>query len=242
MLKKIITENHDESCELVARMLVEPLARKGACLGLATGGTMEGVYSKVRSLFVSGGLSFKSASTVNLDEYVGLEPSHEQSYRAYMNRNLFDHIDIDKAHTYIPKGTDSPEKMLRDFRRFLDEYPRDIQLLGVGTDGHIGFNEPASCFLLRPHIVELDAKTRADNARFFSSPSDVPLQAITMGVGDILEAAKVVLLAYGESKVFAIRELFLHDRVDPQVPCTALKLHSDATVVLSRNLADLAGV
>ena len=203
---------------------------------------MEGVYAALRRAFKAGLISFKSAATVNLDEYLGLDPSHEQSYCSYMNRHLFDHVDIDKSKTCIPSGVDSPDGILSKFQSVLDRASRDFQLLGVGANGHIGFNEPAPFFLSQAHIVDLDAKTREDNARFFSSLEEVPSQAVTMGIGDILNATKIVLLATGDSKVTAMRELFLHDCVSPECPCTALKLHADATVILTRDLAQKAGI
>ena len=203
---------------------------------------MEAVYAALVRLFMSGRVRFHSVTTVNLDEYVGLPPSHPQSYRKYMNRNFFDRVDIDKANTYVPLGMESPIEMHRDFQSFLDTHPRDFQLLGVGANGHIGFNEPGAFFESRAHIVSLDERTREDNSRFFASLDEVPRQAITMGIGDIMKAEQVVMLIHGANKIEAVEELFANDRVKPEVPCTVLKLHRDATVVLTEDLARAANL
>ena len=242
-LKVILTGSHEESCSAAAGSVAETLKKKkDACLGLATGGSMLGVYTELRRLCDSGGLSFRSASTANLDEYVGLAPSHVQSYRHYMDENLFNHVDIDKSKTCLPQGTLPEAAMLGEFQDFLDSNPRDIQLLGLGSNGHIGFNEPAPFFTPRAHVVTLDNRTREDNRRFFPSLDEVPVQAVTMGIGDILDASRIVLIAYGASKAEALKALLEDDRVRPEVPCTALNLHRDVIVIAERALAEAAGV
>ncbi|MDR1978262.1 MAG: glucosamine-6-phosphate deaminase [Synergistaceae bacterium] len=239
----IVVKNHEEAGVLVANIIADVVRdRKNACLGLATGGSMECVYASLAELFARGEICFEAVATVNLDEYVGLPPSHPQSYRRYMDRHFFDRVDIDKSHTYIPLGMEPPERMLSDFQNFLDARPRDFQLLGVGANGHIGFNEPGPVFESRAHIVTLNERTRRDNARFFASIDEVPRRAVTMGIGDIMKASRIVTLVHGENKLQAVRELFTHDRVSPEAPCTVLKLHRDAAVVLPEYLARLAGV
>jgi len=238
ILKKIVTLDHSEASLLIAESIVDIVrAKKDACLGLATGGSVELVYANLVKFFEKGEVSFSGVTTANLDEYIGLPPSHPQSYRQYMNHNFFDLVDIDKANTYIPQGMEVPEVMLADFQKTLASRPRDFQLLGIGSNGHIGFNEPAAYFEANAHIVSLDERTRKDNARFFGSIDEVPRQAVTMGVGDIMKASKIMLLVRGENKKEALHELLSHDRVDPRIPCTILKCHSDVTVVFPKELA-----
>jgi len=237
-LKKIVTQDHNEASMLVAGSIAELVrTKKNATLGLATGGSMELVYANLVKFFEKGTVSFSHVTTVNLDEYIGLPPSHPQSYRHYMNRHFFDLVDIDKANTCIPMGMEAPEAILAAFQKFLDSHPIDFQLLGIGANGHIGFNEPAALFEAKAHIVTLDERTREDNSRFFDSIDEVPHQAVTMGIGDIMKASKIILLVRGDNKKEALHELLSHDRVDPRVPCTVLKLHSDATIVYPKELA-----
>lgn len=240
-MKMLVAKNHEEAGVLVAGMIAETVRlNPNACLGLATGGSMEPVYAALVRLFENGKIRFDSVTTVNLDEYAGLPPSHPQSYRQYMNSRLFDHVKIDIRNTCIPLGTEPPEKICRDFQKFLDAHPRDLQLLGVGANGHIGFNEPGTFFESQAHIVTLNEQTREDNSRFFASIDDVPKQAVTMGVGDIMKASAIVILIHGSGKLRAVRELFTHERVIPEVPCTVLKLHRNATIVLTEDLARMA--
>ncbi|MDR1875212.1 MAG: glucosamine-6-phosphate deaminase [Synergistaceae bacterium] len=246
-MKTIITQSHEEASARVAEMVGSVVqANENACLGLATGESMELIYAALVKLFTEGRLSFRGVTTVNLDEYAGLPPSHPQSYRAYMNRNLFDRVDIDKSNTYVPLDLNpdpgSGARTQGAFQAFLDAHPRDLQLLGVGANGHIGFNEPGAFFESNAHVVALNERTLKDNSRFFSSVDEVPRRAVTMGAGDIMKASRIVMLVHGTNKVNAVRELFLHGRVTPGVPCTILKLHPDATVVLTEELADLAGL
>jgi len=237
-MKKIITQNHEESSSLVAYSIADIVReKKDACLGLATGGSVELVYANLVQFFEKGTMSFSDVTTVNLDEYIGLPPSHLQSYRRFMDQNLFDLVDIDKANTYIPPGMQAPEAILADFQKMLASRPRDFQLLGIGSNGHIGFNEPDSFFGANAHVVTLDEQTRKDNSRFFDSIDEVPRQAVTMGAGDIMKASKIILIVRGENKRDALRELLSHDRVDPRVPCTILKCHKDVTIVYPKELA-----
>ena len=237
-MKKIVTQDHSDASFLVAESIADLVkTKKNATLGLATGGSMQLIYAYLVEFFEKGKVSFDQVTTVNLDEYIGLPPSHMQSYRQYMDRHFFDLVDIDKANTCIPRGMEAPEAELEVFQKFLDSHPRDFQLLGVGANGHIGFNEPDELFEAKAHIVTLDERTRQDNSRFFESLDNVPRQAFTMGIGDIMKASKVMLLVRGENKKEALNELLSHDRVDPRVPCTILKLHRDATIVYPKELA-----
>lgn len=237
----IVTKDHEESCSLVARSLADVVLRdENACLGLATGGSMTGVYAQLVLLSKAEGISFGKAFTVNLDEYLGLEPTHSQSYHHYMEHHLFRHLDFDQGQVFVPNGTLSQKLMLGEFQEFLASHPRDIQLLGVGSNGHIGFNEPAPFFSPRAHIVTLEEKTRQDNRRFFNDLAEVPIQAVTMGIGDILDAERIVMVIYGASKLKALKALLDDEKVDPMIPCTALKLHSKVDVIVPRDLAQQA--
>ena len=178
--------------------------------------------------------------SVNLDEYVGLEPTHDQSYRYFMNDNLFDHINIDKANTYVAKGIGDVEENLREFNAVLDKTDIAIQVLGVGPDGHLGFNEPGETLYDGAHKEVLDESTIDANARFFASRDDVPRYALTMGMGNILRARKLLLLISGNKQEAASR-LLLSDKIDPRCPATFLRLHRDAVVFLEKKLADEIG-
>ncbi|MGL5955609.1 MAG: glucosamine-6-phosphate deaminase [Brevinema sp.] len=241
-MKIIVTKNHAESCRLVADMIVDVVQEKpDAVLGLATGGTAEQVYEELVSSYENKKVSFEKVKTVNLDEYVGLTPEHDQSYRYFMNKFLFDRVNIDKKNTYVPVGNLDPQTVLKEFQHKLADTPRDLQLLGVGPNGHIAFNEPDSYLHGMAHIVKIAEATIKANARYFASEADVPKTAFTQGMGDILKAKKLVLLATGANKAEAMSILLMGDQVTTQCPCTFLKLHHDATVFLDQALADMIG-
>ncbi|MGL4388026.1 MAG: glucosamine-6-phosphate deaminase, partial [Brevinema sp.] len=193
-MKVIVTKNHEESCQLTADLIAETINNNPTpVLGLATGATAEQVYVDLIKLHKAGKVSFKNTHTVNLDEYVGLAGDHDQSYRYFMDKHLFNHIDIDKKNTYVPIGVGNYEDSLKEFRTQLAQKPRDFQLLGVGPNGHIAFNEPASSLHTNAHIVEIAPATIKANARYFSSEADVPKKAFTQGMGDILTAKSIAL-------------------------------------------------
>ncbi len=196
-MKVVITKNHAESSRMVADMIIKIINQKpNAVLGLATGGTAESVYDELVLSYNQNKVSFKKVQTINLDEYVGLSPSHDQSYRFYMNKFLFDRVDIDKANTVVPVGDIDPSESLKDFQNKLSSMPRDFQLLGVGTNGHIAFNEPAKNLCGNAHIVEIVESTIKANARYFENESDVPKKAFTQGMGEILKAKKIITNYY----------------------------------------------
>ena len=205
-------------------------------LGLATGGTMEPLYRHLAQ--DRGDLSFGGVTTFNLDEYVGLAPEHPQSYHDYMRQHLFAHIDIDPAQTFLPRG-DAP-----DPRAEAERYDRAIavaggiglQILGLGANGHIGFNEPTSSLGSRTRVKTLTARTRADNARFFASPDDVPRFAITMGIATILDAREIILLATGRAKAQAVRDM-IEGPLAAICPASALQMHRRATIILDEDAA-----
>lgn len=221
--------------------LIEALVRaKPDCtLGLATGSSPVGMYQELARRCAAG-LDFSKVHSVNLDEYVGLEPTHDQSYRYFMNDNLFDHINIDKANTYVAKGVGDIDANLAEFNAVLDRTDIDLQVLGVGPDGHLGFNEPGDTLCDGAHKEVLDESTIDANQRFFASRDDVPRYAVTMGMGNIMRAKKLLMIVSGK-KHDAMRALLLSDRIDPRCPCTFLRLHRDATVILEQSLADEIG-
>ena len=242
MMKVIVTENYDESCKVTAGMISDVIkAKPDAKLGLATGGTAEKVYPYLVKDCEEGKISFKDVTTVNLDEYVGIDPSSPQSYKNYMDNLLFSKIDIDPENTYVPSGAGDMEEEIKLFNEKLGGEQLDIQLLGVGVSGHIGFNEPGEHLTAGVHIEKLDESTIEANSRFFEKKEDVPTTSITMGVGDIMKAKKIVLIATGPQKATALKALLMNDEVTTKVPCTMLKMHNDATVVIDKELAEAVG-
>ncbi|GIO38811.1 glucosamine-6-phosphate deaminase [Paenibacillus antibioticophila] len=203
-----------------------------AILGLATGGTPVGVYQKLVELYREGVVSFKQASSYNLDEYVGLPENHPESYRRFMNEKLFDHIDIPIENTHVPSG--NSEKAAEEYTRLLEKAGQiDLQLLGVGHNGHIGFNEPNENLHGPTHIVELDELTRQANARYFSSIEEVPTHAVTMGIGTILQAKQILLMAKGADKAEIVAKA-LKGPITTQCPASLLQTHANVVVVLDQ--------
>jgi len=241
-MKVIVTDNFEASCRIAAEQIANVVRSKpDARLGLATGSTAQGVYPYLVAANRAGELDFSHVSTINLDEYVGLAPDHPQSYRRFMDEHLFDQINIDKANTVVARGTGDIEANVKSFREALAAKPIDVQLLGIGVDGHVGFNEPGEVLYDGAHVEELDESTIDANARFFSTREEVPTKAISMGMGDILRAKKLILLATGESKAAAMRGLLLNEELDVQNPATLVKTHPDATVIIDRALAEKIG-
>ncbi len=217
-----------------ANIITSLVVLKPDCvLGLATGSTPIGTYKQLIDWNREGYLSFAQVTTVNLDEYRGLPVTHDQSYRCFMNDNLFNHVDIDIARTNVPNGM--ADDIDAECRRY-DELVRslggaDLQLLGMGHDGHIAFNEPCDHFPLGTHLVDLDPMTLEANARFFDNdPKKVPTQAMTMGIGTILSAKKILMIVSGADKSAILAKALLGP-ITPMVPASALQLHPDVTVV-----------
>lgn len=236
----IVTENYERSCEIAARMIADVIREKpDARLGLATGGTAEAVYANLIKEYREGRLDFSKVSTINLDEYIGLPPEHPQSYRYFMDYHLFNHVNIDKQNTYVVSGMGDIEQNVADFRRKVQEEPADIQLLGIGANGHIAFNEPGSVFMEKAHVVELTESTVKANSRFFDSIDEVPRKAITMGIREIMSAKSLVLVATGKEKAQAVRGLIMGDVIDSRNPSTVIKLHHNATVIIDNALYEL---
>ena len=231
---KIFREkDYDAMSRRAAQVIAAEITHNPACvLGLATGSTPEGAYKYLVDWYKKGCLSFQEVLTVNLDEYVGLSPEHEQSYRYFMQSNLFDHVDILPEFTTVPDGLAAD--LNAECARY-DDYIRSqgyaaLQLLGIGRNGHIGFNEPGDCFVKETHVVDLTESTIDANARFFASRDDVPKQALSMGIGAIMGAKKVLLCASGEEKAEAIYNSVCGP-ITPKCPGSILHLHPNVVLV-----------
>ena len=225
------------SADLVADVLKE---KKDAVLGLATGSSPEGMYKDLIALYKKGEIDFSEVKSVNLDEYVGLDGNHHQSYRYFMDVNLFNHVNIDKKNTHVPNGI--AEDLLEGAKAYdelIDSMGSvDVQVLGIGPNGHIGFNEPGEELLVHTHVADLKEETILANARFFESKEEVPTKAVTMGVGAILKSKKIILIASGKNKAWAVQQM-ASDVITTKIPATLLKLHPNVTVVLDQEAASL---
>lgn len=228
---KIVVGTNEEISKLIAEEFIKVVNKKpNAVLGLATGTSPIDVYANMAKANKEGRVSFKGVTTFNLDEYVGLEGTHNQSYRYFMNKHLFNNIDVDKKNTNVLLG-------VGDYKKFMKEYDGmiakaggvDIQILGIGSDGHIAFNEPGTSFDSLTHETELTEQTITDNARLFNDISEVPTRAVTMGLKTIMQARKIVLLATGKNKAQAIYGL-IKGPITEDMPCSILQKHPDVTV------------
>ncbi|MGI6107516.1 MAG: glucosamine-6-phosphate deaminase [Lachnospiraceae bacterium] len=240
-MRIVRTRDYDEMSLRAAEILAAQVVMKPDCvLGLATGSSPVGLYKVLTRWCDQGRLDFSKVKTVNLDEYRGLAPDHEQSYRWFMNTNLFDHINIDKKNTHVPDGCASdPEAACKAYDGLIRSLGgQDVQLLGLGQNGHIGFNEPSDSFAVGTHIVKLTESTIEANKRFFASRDEVPKEAITMGVGNILQAKKIVLVANGKAKAKAVADAFFGP-VTPKVPASVLQLHPDVIVICDEDALSL---
>ena len=235
---KVIIDSAERIAAMAAQQYVALLKRKpNAILGGATGSTPLGLYAELVRLNKAGEISFKDASSFNLDEYVGLDGTHDQSYRYFMDHNLFDHIDIDKTRTHVPSGIDVSDPAAYD-KQIEAAGGVDLQLLGIGNNGHIGFNEPGTPFGSLTHIVELTESTREANKRFFASIDEVPTHAVTMGIKTVMQARSIILMAIGPAKAPIMKEM-LQGPVTEKVPASVLQLHPDVTVYMDYEAAKL---
>ena len=226
-------KDYDAMSRRAASIIAAQVMSKPDCvLGLATGSTPVGAYRQLVQWYRQGDLSFKEVRSVNLDEYFGLAPTHDQSYRYFMQDNLFDHVDIVPENTNVPNGLagDAGMECARYERVVAALGYADLQLLGLGRNGHIGFNEPCAEFPVATHLVDLTESTIEANARFFASAGDVPRQALTMGIGTIMRARKILVVASGADKADAVAKM-IQGPVTPAVPASVLQLHPDVTVV-----------
>lgn len=241
-MKLIVTESYEESSRLLADMFEEVIAEKpDAVLGLATGSSPTGLYQCLVQDFKAGKLDFSEIHTINLDEYVGLSRSHEQSFGYYMDKHLFSLVNLKEENIMLVDGAGDVEDEIKRYDDFLAETPIDILVLGIGNNGHIGFNEPDKVFCAGTHLVRLEEETIKANARFFEKESDVPKRAVTMGMAGIVNARKVVLIASGKAKADAVRRLLENDIIDPMLPCSIMKVCRDAVVIVDRELYGQTG-
>jgi glucosamine-6-phosphate deaminase len=235
-MKVIKCENYEEMSKEGAKIIAELLKKKPNCiLGLATGSTPVGMYEELQRMYKAGEISFKNVTSYNLDEYYPLAPEHDQSYRYFMNHNLFDHVDIDKSRTHVPNGlAKDPAAEGEAYDKAIEKAGFiDLQVLGVGQNGHIGFNEPEEELYVGTHMTGLTENTIEANARFFASKADVPTKAITMGMGSIMKSKKILVLASGKNKHFVVSKM-LDGRITTAVPSTLLKTHPDVVLICDK--------
>ena len=225
--------DYTHASRVAANIISAQVIMKPDCvLGLATGSTPVGTYEELIRRYEQGDLDFSRVHSINLDEYRGLAGDNDQSYRYFMNTHLFDSINIDKKNTYVPDGLEpDSEKACRDYEEIIKAHGGvDLQILGLGHNGHIGFNEPGSTFEKETHCVTLSETTRQANARFFSSMDEVPTEAYTMGIGSIMQAKKIVVIVTGEGKREIVKKAFLGP-ITPEVQASVLQLHNDVILV-----------
>lgn len=234
----IISKDYDELSEKAARIIIDTVRQKpNAVFGLATGTTPLGLYKRLIADHKENGTSYKQVKAVNLDEYKGLSKDHPQSYAYFMRKNLFDHIDIDLNNTYIENGmAEDAQAECKRYDEILEKYPRDVQLLGLGSNGHIAFNEPNTPFDSTTHVVTLADSTINDNARLFEDISEVPRKAYTMGLNSIMQAKKIIVLANGLNKAQIVARL-MYGSPSEELPASMLYNHKDCTVILDEEAA-----
>lgn len=238
-MRIIITKDYEDMSRKTASIISAQVISKPNCvLGLATGSSPIGTYKQLIEWYKQGDLDFSKVTSVNLDEYVGLDANNDQSYRYFMDNNLFNHINIDKNNTNVPNGLAVDfEQECQRYDNLIDDLGGiDLQLLGIGHNGHIGFNEPDNSFAVMTHTVKLNSMTREANKRFFDSIDEVPTHAITMGIKAIMQAKKVVLIASGDDKKEILKKAFFGPAT-PEVPASILQLHPDFTLVTTCDLS-----
>ncbi|MBQ4052877.1 MAG: glucosamine-6-phosphate deaminase [Clostridia bacterium] len=239
-MKVIITENYDEMSKKAAEIMINLVKENpNAILGLATGSSPIGMYKEMAKDCANGGASYKNVSTVNLDEYVGLTADHDQSYAYFMRTNLFDHIDIDQKNTNLPCGSAlDAQKECDRYNALLDTMKQDVQVLGLGSNGHIGFNEPNTPFGSVTHLVDLTENTIKDNSRLFNSIDEVPRQALSMGIKNIMQAKSILMVVSGKNKADAVYGM-VKGEVTPALPASVLQLHPNVTIICDKDAASL---
>ena len=232
-MRIVRAKDYDDMSRKAGNIMAAQVVAKPDCvLGLATGSTPIGAYKRLIEGYEAGDIDFSQVKTYNLDEYRGLPGDHDQSYRYFMNVNLFDHVNIDKANTHVPDG------LAEDYEAACAEYDaavaaaggQDLQLLGIGNNGHIGFNEPGDAFVKGTHCVDLTESTIQANSRLFDSIDDVPRQAYTMGIGTIMAAKMVLVMANGEVKAQAVHDM-IYGPITPSCQASILQLHPNVVVV-----------
>lgn len=233
---KYLVFNSKKEASKEAYKILRSLINENSTLGLATGGSPTGLYAEMIADHKAGNFSYKNIKSYNLDEYVGISYDHPESYHKFMETNLFDHIDIEKENTHVPDASaEDLEDALKAYQEALNNANIDVQLLGVGSNGHIGFNEPGTAFDTGVHIVDLKQETIEANSRFFNNDINlVPKQAVTMGIKDIMKAKHIILLAFGEAKQQAIKSLVKGEEITENIPCTVLKNHPSVYVIVDK--------
>lgn len=235
-----IVKDYEEVSKKAASLIIkEMIVKPNLILGLATGSSPLGLYQNLIKAYQDELISFEQVKTYNLDEYIGIDRNHPQSYFSFMNEHLFKHVDIKPENINIPDNDPSRiDDLAKEYNDRLFGNQRDIQIMGIGVNGHIGFNEPGSSLSNQTFIVELDEQTRKDNSRFFDSIDDVPKFAITMGIKNIMYSKKIILIASGAHKAKAVYEMAYSD-IDTKVPASILQLHPDCVVILDEDAASL---
>ena len=236
-MKLITVDTYEKLSRQAANIIsAQVILKPASVLGLATGSSPLGTYKQLIEWYEKGDIDFSNVTSVNLDEYVGLDGSNDQSYRYFMNKNLFEHINIDINNTYVPNGC--AVDLAGEGRKYDEHIAElggiDLQLLGIGLDGHIGFNEPDKYFVKSTHVVDLHESTIKANSRFFANIDEVPKKAITMGMVSIMQAKKILLIASGKEKRDILEKAF-YGPITPEIPASILQLHPDITVIYSEN-------
>lgn len=236
-MKFITVDTYEKLSRQAANIIsAQVILKPDSVLGLATGSSPLGTYKQLIEWYEKGDIDFSSVTTVNLDEYVGLDGENDQSYRYFMNKNFFEHINIDLGNTFVPNGcaVDLAGEGKRYDEHIAELGGIDLQLLGIGLDGHIGFNEPDKYFVKSTHVVDLHESTIKANSRFFANIDEVPKRAITMGMVSIMQAKKILLIASGKEKRDILEKAF-YGPITPEIPASILQLHPDITVIYSEN-------
>ena len=236
-MKFITVDTYEKLSRQAANIIsAQVIIKPDSVLGLATGSSPLGTYKQLIEWYNKGDIDFSSVTSVNLDEYVGLDGNNDQSYRYFMNKNFFEHINIDLGNTFVPNGC--AVDLAGEGRRYDEHISElggiDLQLLGIGHDGHIGFNEPDKYFVKSTHVVDLHESTIKANSRFFANIDDVPKKAITMGMVSIMQAKKILLIASGKAKRDILEKAF-YGPITPEIPASILQLHPEITVIYSEN-------
>ena len=228
-MEVIIVKDYDAVSEKAFEVMKEVVtSKKAPVLGLATGSSPIGLYKNMIKDHKENGTSYADVRTFNLDEYVGIDRNHEQSYWTFMHENLFCGIDVKEENVHVPYGSTKAD--CEAYEKAMEDVSVDIQVLGIGANGHIGFNEPGAAFEKETHCVDLTESTIEANKRFFASEDDVPRQAYTMGIKNIMQAKKILVVVSGEDKADILKEV-LYGAITPQVPASILQLHNDVTIV-----------
>lgn len=240
-MKIIFTKDYDQMSKMAARYIAGLIRlHPESTLGLATGSSPIGTYKELVKQYEDENLDFSRVTSFNLDEYVGIDENHPQSYKAFMNQHLFNLVNIDKDKVFVPNGSaEDLEKECARYEKAIEDFGGiDLQILGIGRNGHIGFNEPNFKFEARTHVVNLEEQTIEDNSRFFENREDVPTQAISVGMKTILQARRVIVIASGIEKAEAVRQM-VSGEIIPGLPASILQLHPDTTLIVDEAASSL---